>query len=193
MSPLYDQRSTSSSARRAGGRHPSTSSRPPGDSFPRASSLDHSPPTSGRWIRRPPHRRDGQSLGPARGSVGLMTLYFFIVQGSQGVGYFQYANSRPSADRVRPFSPRGRRWPGGPDEGGGSAGRPVGSTANRNDGCRRPVACDRAPPLTRPHKNDVSAVVCGLPLPLRERECAQPLAFAAPSATVRRRISGSLP
>ena len=56
------------SARRAGAGHPSTSARTPGVSFPRASSLDHSPPTSGRWIRRPPHRRDGRSLtrAPAR-------------------------------------------------------------------------------------------------------------------------------
>ncbi len=55
-------------ARRANGGHPSTSMRTPEVSFPRASSLDHSPPTSGRWIRRPPHRRDEVSLtrGPAR-------------------------------------------------------------------------------------------------------------------------------
>ncbi len=56
------------SARRAGAGHPSTSARTPEVSFPRASSLDHSPPTSGRWIRRPPHQRDGKSLTrvPAR-------------------------------------------------------------------------------------------------------------------------------
>ena len=51
------------SARRAGAGHPSTSARTPEVSFPRASSLDHSPPTSGRWIRRPPHRRDEQIMG----------------------------------------------------------------------------------------------------------------------------------
>ena len=56
------------SARRAGKGHPSTSARTPEVSIPRASSLDHSPPTSGRWIRRPPHRRDEGSLtrAPAR-------------------------------------------------------------------------------------------------------------------------------
>ncbi len=51
------------SARRAGAGHPSTSARTPEVSIPRASSLDHSPPTSGRWIRRPPHRRDEQIMG----------------------------------------------------------------------------------------------------------------------------------
>ena len=55
-------------ARRAGAGHPSTSLRTPGLSSARASSLDHSPPTSRRWIRRPPHRRDGGIMGavPAR-------------------------------------------------------------------------------------------------------------------------------
>ena len=59
------------SARRAGAGHPSTCARTPGVSFPRASSLDHSPPTSGRWIRRPPHRRDGQESGTGPGADGL--------------------------------------------------------------------------------------------------------------------------
>jgi hypothetical protein len=58
------------SARRAGAGHPSTCTRTPEVSIPRASSLDHSPPTSGRWIRRPPHRRDGKSL--ARGSARMV-------------------------------------------------------------------------------------------------------------------------
>ena len=58
------------SARRAGAGHPSTSARTPGVSFPRASSLDHSPPTSGRWIRRPPHRRDGQESDTGPGHDG---------------------------------------------------------------------------------------------------------------------------
>jgi hypothetical protein len=55
--------------------HPSTSARTPGVSFPRASALDHSPPTSRRWIRRPPHRRDGQESRTGASYGGLMTLY----------------------------------------------------------------------------------------------------------------------
>ena len=55
------------SARRANRSHPSTPARTPGVSVPRASSLDHSPPTSGRWIRRPPHRRVERIMGAARG------------------------------------------------------------------------------------------------------------------------------
>ena len=58
-------------ARRANGGHPSTSMRTPAVSIPQASSLDHSPPTSGRWIRRPPHRRDGQESGTGPSADGL--------------------------------------------------------------------------------------------------------------------------
>ena len=57
-------------ARRASRSHPSTSARTPEVSIPRASSLDHSPPTSGRWIRRPPHRRDGQESDMASSHDG---------------------------------------------------------------------------------------------------------------------------
>ena len=59
----------------AGGRHPSASARTPGVPFPRASSLDHSPPPSRRWIRRPPRRRDGRYYeGGARGVAKIGVL-----------------------------------------------------------------------------------------------------------------------
>ena len=62
--------------RRAGRGHPSTPARTPEVSFPRASSLDHSPPTSGRWIRRPPHRRDGKSLTRAPARMACDAVFF---------------------------------------------------------------------------------------------------------------------
>ncbi|VDC50576.1 hypothetical protein BREV_BREV_02064 [Brevundimonas mediterranea] len=53
----------------------------------------------------------------------------------------------------RPFSPCGRRWPGGPDEG------------SVDVGLLRSVR-----PLARPRQDDGFAAVRGLPLPQRERE-----------------------
>lgn len=165
MSPLYDQRSTSSSARRAGGRHPSTSSRPPGVSFPRASSLDHSPPTSGRWIRRPPHRRDGQSLGPARGSVGLMTLYFFIVQGSQGVGISEYATSRVF---LRPFRGKaaGAAWRMGAGLGRSMSRRRRRGQSPPSD----PLLGPPSPELGEGKALRVGAECCGILIPLLNKQ-----------------------
>ena len=63
-------------ARRAGAGHPSTSARTPGLSSARASSLDHSPPPSRTWIRRPPHRRDGRECRTGKSCGGEMTLRF---------------------------------------------------------------------------------------------------------------------
>ncbi len=72
----HETAARSGSARRAGGGHPSTSTRTPEVSIPRASSLDHSPPTSGRWIRRPPHRRDEKSLTRAPARMVCDAVYY---------------------------------------------------------------------------------------------------------------------
>jgi hypothetical protein len=72
-------------ARRASGCHPSTSARTPEVSIPRASSLDHSPPTSGRWIRRPPHRRDGQESGTGLSHDGWGRCFYWKVSGVSGL------------------------------------------------------------------------------------------------------------
>ena len=61
-------------ARRASRGHPSTSARTPGLSIARASSLDHSPPSSRTWIRRPPRRRDEQESRPGSSYGGFRTL-----------------------------------------------------------------------------------------------------------------------
>ena len=104
------------SARRAGGRHPSTSSRTPGVSIPRAPSLDHSPPPSRTWIRRPPHRRDGGIMGAVR---GRLMIPFEKTAGRWKGGGFLRQSDYESADCERsvmaPLSPPCSRseWGGG--------------------------------------------------------------------------------
>ena len=66
----------SSSARRAGRRHPSTSSRTPAVSFPRASSLDHSPPPS-RNVDPTPSPPTGWGNYGAGSSCGGQIAGFF--------------------------------------------------------------------------------------------------------------------
>ena len=108
------------SARRANRSHPSTPARTPGVSVPRASSLDHSPPTSRRWIRRPPHRRVERIMGAARGRP--MIPFEKVAGRWKGGGFLgepdqEFADCQQSV-MARPSPPCSRsEWGGGPSEG----------------------------------------------------------------------------
>ena len=131
-------------ARRAGAGHPSTCARTPEVSFPRASSLDHSPPTSGRWIRRPPHRRDERIMEAARGRL------------------------------MKQFEKVAGRWKGGgfsgePDYGLVDCGRSVAASAfvipgerseTRNPAARESATLSRTPCLNRSPSAPLGPPVC---------------------------------
>ena len=145
-----------------------------------ASSLDHSPPSSRSWIRRPPHRRDGGK--PRGGSIpgALRTLPFLqAVEIPRGEGAELHS---PNINSRRPEAAFGRRCGGeiaGSHEGHqGGHEEHEGSELVAPRAGRRPALGIEGVALWAPREHKLLCVLCDPWWPFRD----EPAMAAAPGS-----------